>query len=735
MTRPLAFALVAALLPLTVFRSGLRSEDLSILADPSPALTDRRLGDPVTLDGYHPWQPITDLDVWQKRRERVRRQILVAAGLWPMPVKTPLRPTIHGKIDRGDYTVEKVFFESYPGFFVTGSLFRPNSASGGKKRAAVLCPHGHWSNGRFYISGESAARKQVEAGKEKWMSGARAPLQARCVQLARMGCVVFHYDMIGYADSRQVSHRSGFGDVEGELRLQSWFGLQTWNSIRAYDFVESLPDVDPKRIGATGASGGGTQTFILGAIDDRPAVLFPAVMVSTAMQGGCVCENASHLRVGSGNIEFAALAAPRPYGMTGANDWSKEIMTKGLPELKALWKAYGKESLVEAWCYTKYEHNYNQVSREHMYNWLNVHLKLGQDSPVVERAFEPLSKGQLSVFTDEHSLPSHAVDTKTLRAYLTTTTETQIQSLAPVDSKSLAEFRRVIGGGLEAILHTSLPAKGEVESSQHGEVAQIGEHQIRRLTIGREGSGEAVPALLITPKTWNGVVSLMISKRGKSTCFERSSKGSELRRDAEEVLGRGAAILSVDVFLTGEYLGAARKDAKNEGLDDDALAAKLYRTDRRRHRNFVGYTLGYNRTLLGHRVHDILTAVGYARSLAGAKRVHLGGLEGAGSWAILARALCGDAVDRTVATLRDQIEFDTMSSHDDPSFVPGGRKYGGMDAFAALCAPGEVWLVDGPPPSDLAQKAYNAAGKAGSLRHIPSIDPEFVKTLFDWFSS
>ena len=114
----------------------------------------------------------------------------------------------------------------------------------------------------------------------------------------------------GVADSQQIKHTEGFTDVSAELRLQSFMGLQTYNSIRALDFLTHLPDVDAKRIGVTGASGGGTQTFMLGAVDDRPAVAFPAVMVSTAMQGGCICENCSYLRVGAGNIDLAALFAP-----------------------------------------------------------------------------------------------------------------------------------------------------------------------------------------------------------------------------------------------------------------------------------------------------------------------------------------------------------------------------------------------------------------------------------------
>ena len=125
--------------------------------------------------------------------------------------------------------------------------------------------------GASYGIGEATARKQIAEKAEKTMEGARYPLQARCAQLARMGCVVFHYDMVGYADSKQIGHRAGFTDADAELNLQSFMGLQTWNSIRALDFLLSLPDVDPTRVGVTGASGGGTQTFILCGIDDRPA--------------------------------------------------------------------------------------------------------------------------------------------------------------------------------------------------------------------------------------------------------------------------------------------------------------------------------------------------------------------------------------------------------------------------------------------------------------------------------
>src|SRR4051812_36765876 len=90
---------------------------------------DVRLEPLKDLDGYFPFTPPVSKSEWAKRREKVRRQILISQGLWPMPTKTPLHPVLHGKVDRGEYTVEKVYFESAPGFFVTGNLYRPKKVA------------------------------------------------------------------------------------------------------------------------------------------------------------------------------------------------------------------------------------------------------------------------------------------------------------------------------------------------------------------------------------------------------------------------------------------------------------------------------------------------------------------------------------------------------------------------------------------------------------------------------
>ena len=212
------------------------------------------------------------------RADSLRTATRVALGLWPMPTKTPARAVIHGKRELDGYTIEKVYLESFPGFFVTGNLYRPSKSTG--RCPGVLCPHGHFTNGRFGARDRDELRRLIVAGAERFEDGGRSSIQARCVQLARMGCVVFNYDMVGYCDCVQVSYdlahrfakqrpemissdRWGLFSPQAESHLQSVMGLQTYNSIRALDWLESLPDVDPERIAVTGASGGGTQTFLL----------------------------------------------------------------------------------------------------------------------------------------------------------------------------------------------------------------------------------------------------------------------------------------------------------------------------------------------------------------------------------------------------------------------------------------------------------------------------------------
>lgn len=152
---------------------------------PGEVPRDVRLQPPKDLDGYFPFDPPATREEWGRRAEQVRRQILVSQGLWPRPTRTPLNPVIHGRVEREEYTVEKVYFESLPGFFVTGNLYRPRKVTG--KAPAVLFAHGHWQDARLSEAGDAELRRELATGEERFEEGGRSRFQSMCVHLARMG--------------------------------------------------------------------------------------------------------------------------------------------------------------------------------------------------------------------------------------------------------------------------------------------------------------------------------------------------------------------------------------------------------------------------------------------------------------------------------------------------------------------------------------------------------------------
>jgi dienelactone hydrolase len=356
---------------------------------------------------------------WRARREEVRTRVLVAAGLWPEFERPKLAPVVFGKVEGPDYTIERVDLETLPGFHLTGNLFRPKGKSG--PFPAVLNPHGHWKEGRF---------TQETDGN----------LPARGVTFARLGFVAFLYDMVGYGDFQQVPHK--FDDPEWG---QGLLGVQTWNSLRALDFVAGLPDVDAKRIGVSGASGGGTQTFLLTAIDDRVAAAAPVNMVAAEFQGGCTCENAPFLRIGLNNVEIAGMTAPRPLLVVAATgDWTKNVPRLEAPILDTLFRARGAADRFRAVQFN-YDHNDNQDSRQAVYAWMAQWL---QGQPPQERIPEPpvptLSREDLTVWTRDHPLPPGAVDAEGLRTLLRGRVQAQLDALQPRDAPSLRRYRELM---------------------------------------------------------------------------------------------------------------------------------------------------------------------------------------------------------------------------------------------------------------------------------------------------
>jgi dienelactone hydrolase len=661
---------------------------------------DARLGKPNDLNGYYPFAVPKTREEWEARRAKLREQLLVATGLWPMPAKTPLDPVIHGAIRKDGYTIEKVYFASLPGHYVTGNLYRPAGTSPAARSPGVLFAHGHWKGGRFEVADDKQAERDLKSKAEGTPESARYFMQALPATLAKLGFVVFQYDMVGYADSTAIPHREGFRDAAAELRLQSAMGLQTWNSVRALDFLTGLPDVDPKRIGMTGASGGGTQTFILAGIDDRIAAAFPAVMVSAVMQGGCVCENGSLLRVGTGNVEVAGLFAPKPMAMSCANDWTKDFLRDGygLPELKKLYALYGKPELVDAKVWPEYPHNYNQKAREFMYAWFRKHL-LGTDGPVAEPPFEPVvPPAKLSVFDADHPRPTHELPAARLRERMAEASDAQIAALTPKDAAGVAEFRRVIGTALRVMLHDELPAEiavraGPVESKGDGLT-------MHRAVLGRKDEKDAVPfAGVFGPKFDGARVAVWVHPQGKASLFDDGT----LVPAARALVDAGVAVVAMDVLGVGERAGTPAVNGE-----------------------YAGYTFGYNRSLLANRVHDVLTGIAFGKHFGKAKSVLLVGWGEFGPAAALAAAAAGGAVARTAADL-NRFGFAKVGSTADPMMLPGAVKYGGLPAFLGLAAPAAVFAYRPPAAGlDTARAVYAAAGAAGKLTVADEATPEQV---------
>lgn len=632
------------------------ANDTSATRPHLPAADNRRANPPVDLNTPRTFPTISSLEQWRARRADIRRRLLTSFGLYPLPPRTPLNSHVFGRVERDGYSIENAYFESYPGFYVCGNLYRPlgkplltDHKLHAGRHPAVLIAHGHWQVGRM---------ADTELGS----------IPARAITFARMGFVAFTYDMVGYNDARQIDH--GFaGDARHWLWGISLMGLQTWDSIRALDFLESLPDVDPKRLAITGESGGGTQTMMLGAVDDRLAAVGPCVMVSHTMQGGCLCENAPGLRADCSNMEIAAAAAPTPQIMVGAaGDWTKSMMSVEGPAVASVYRLYGRPDRLSYVIYP-YPHNVNKTSREAVYRFFAHWLLADPDvSAFTEPPYHMEPVADLRVFPDNTPLPAGAVDADTLTRRLIDSAANSFGNALPADRADMARFKQDWLPLWQETLALELPHSGALLSAEAGRRAGDAAWSAVSSDIGRAGAGDRVATTLFTrPGHTPDTVVIIADAQGRSALMDaRTGSPASL---VSRLLDSGLGVLLVDTFGSG----ATATEASVDGQPFDG-----------------SYFCTYNRTDAQLRVQDLVTACAYARHVAGAHRVLLLGIGRAGLDALLAApAADGVAADCCHLDLTSDAALLTKER-----FVPCLRRLGDFAGAAALAAPHPLLLFD-----------------------------------------
>ena len=321
---------------------------------------------------------------WEQRADVIRQGIITGMKLEQMPVvDNNFHPIIRKTFKMDGYIVENIAIESFPGFYITGNLYRPSEPD--EKCAAILCPHGHWQDRRM-----------------------SEEVQKRCASFARMGAIVFAYDMVGYGDSKQVNHKMPIALL-----------LQTFNSKRVLDYLLTRSDVDPERIGITGASGGGTQTFVITAIDQRIKVSAPVVMVSAHFFGGCTCESGMPIHKSANhqtnNVEIAALCAPRPLLLVSdGGDWTTNTPEVEFPYIQKVYALYDAENRVENVHLPAERHDYGPNKRFPVYNFFANYLDLHAGRMPYNYGYDEsfvtvLPTDELRVFDEENPMPANAL--------------------------------------------------------------------------------------------------------------------------------------------------------------------------------------------------------------------------------------------------------------------------------------------------------------------------------------
>ncbi|MBQ3333674.1 MAG: acetylxylan esterase [Thermoguttaceae bacterium] len=348
-----------------------------------------------------------DLASWEARREEVKASMLRKLRLDPMPIRCTSDPILGEERIHDGYSVRNIALEVIPHYWLCGSLYRPLEQHTPFPVLAV--PHGHGQNGRFDEN-----------------------QQIRAATLARMGATALAYSMFAWIEGETpLKHTDHQNPISGTM--------QTLATMRVVDYLLSLEGADPTRVGITGESGGGTQTFYATALDDRITLAVPVVMVSAHFFGGCPCEsgNPVHIETRTCNAEIAALAAPRPLKLVAVTqDWTKNTPEVEYPYIRTIFGYYGAEENVEYEIFDE-KHDYGPSKRQAMYPFVAKHF--GMDAEKIDESKVTIeTKETLFPFGPElENYPADGV--RSLEELLEAFEQCPKQQAAPAEQETPAE--------------------------------------------------------------------------------------------------------------------------------------------------------------------------------------------------------------------------------------------------------------------------------------------------------
>jgi cephalosporin-C deacetylase-like acetyl esterase len=613
----------------------------------------------------------TPADV-KRRQERLRAKFVEALG--GFPEKTPLNAKTVGHLKGDGFRVEKVIYESRPQHHVTAALYLPE---GKGPFPGVLLPCGHSANG-----------KEIEA------------YQRACILMAKNGLAVLCYDPIGQGERYQILDATGEPAVASSTSEHTMVGVgallvgwstatfRVWDGIRSLDYLASRPEIDAKRLGCTGNSGGGTLTAYLMALDDRIVAAAPSCYITTlerlfATIGPQDAEQniTGQVAFGMEHADYVTMRAPRATLICcGTQDFFDIQGTwTTFREASLIYSLLGHGERVGLFEYND-KHGFSRPRRQAAMRWMRRWLLHQDDAP---------TEGEFPIFKSLRCTRSGQVLEDFKGVSVPDLNRRRARELAAARGRALAgrerdavlaDVRRLIGLRAEP---------GPARVREAGTLERAGHVLVKR--VFETEPGVPVPALDFVPKELRKGAPLVLYLHGAGKAADAAPGGP-----IAKLVEAGNRVVALDLRGMGETAPGVPAKGRPNYFGVDGKEA------------FLGLHL--NRPLLGQRVHDVL-AVMSALEPQAPNGFHLIGVEAAGPAALHAAALDARVarltLERSVTSWTD-VAATAITHNQLTNVVPGALKVYDLPELAGLVAPRPLAL----------RGLWNAAGKAANRADV-----------------